>query len=540
MKNVESIQRIIIVGGGTAGWMTAAALCKVYEDKSLEITLVESDQIATVGVGEATIPHIRYFNERLGIDEHEFMLATKATYKLGVELSNWGALGDRYFHPFGEFGFNTDGVSFYHYWLRARLAGYEAAIDEFSLAAVMAKAGKFAYPSAKRGSLRSTYSYAFHLDATLYARYLRSYCEDNRKCEDKIKHEGKENLKNRFRRIEGKVVRVQQNPESGDIDALHLESGEILAADFFIDCTGFRALLLNKTLDVGYEDWSHWLPCDRAVAVATASTEAPAPYTKVNAQQWGWQWTVPLQHRIGNGMVYCSDYVSDDEAAMSLQSNLSHNKLSQNTLGDLNFIQFKAGARSRSWHKNCVAIGLSSGFLEPLESTSIYLIQMAIMTLTDLLPANKNYAAERAEFNSRISLEYERLRDYLILHYHATDREDTEFWARCKNMTIPESLALKLNAFQQSGHILRYGQGLFREPSWAALYLGQGVLPDTFHPAVGGMSDRELKEQLDLFKAEIAAAAAKMPQHRKAIEAYCSNDSSHKSPKAAGFYGANI
>lgn len=515
------MRRIVIVGGGTAGWMTAAALCHVYEQVPLEIVLVESEQIGSVGVGEATIPHLRYFNERLGIDEHEFMRATKATYKVGIEFCNWGRVGDSYIHPFGEFGFKTDGVPFYHYWLKAALAGYDAPIDDFSLPVAMARQGKFAYPSANHRSIYSTYSYAFHIDANQYALFLRSFCE------------AKTGSTVRFSRREGKINDVVQSPETGDVEAVQLETGEAVYGDLFIDCSGFRSLLLQKTLNVPLEDWSHWLPCDRAVAVPTASVGPPPPYTKAIARDAGWQWKIPLQHRTGNGLVYCSQFMDDEVALTTLHANIEGE-----ALAEPNFLKFQTGRRQQCWAKNCVAIGLSSGFLEPLESTSIYLIQVAIMKLVDLLPAGEGFDVHRAEFNRQMSIEYERVRDFLILHYHATEREDTPFWEYCKNMHVPETLREKMAAFKDTGYIATYDQGLFLKPSWAAVYLGQRVPVRDYHAGVDHMPGSEITKQLELFRKEITAAAQRLPDHVDTLSAHCASDSSARWPKAAmSLYG---
>lgn len=514
------MKKIVIVGGGTAGWMTAASLCHVFEGTPLETVIVESEQIGSVGVGEATIPHLRYFNERLGINEHEFMRETRATYKIGIEFSNWGRLGDSYIHPFGEFGFKTDGLAFYHYWLKAASAGYSAPLEDFSLPVAMAKNNKFAYPLHKQRSIYSTYSYAFHIDASRYAGFLRKYCEQ------------KAGADSRFRRVEGRITQVDQD-DSGDICGLHLQDGRVVSGDFFIDCSGFRALLLNESLAVDLEDWSHWLPCDRAIAVPTASVGPPPPFTRAIARDAGWQWKIPLQHRTGNGLVYSSAYMDDEEAAKTLTDNIEGEQLAS-----LNFLKFTTGRRKKSWANNCVAIGLSSGFLEPLESTSIYLIQAAIMKLTDLLPSGPDYSLQREEFNRQMSLEYERIRDFLILHYHATERDDTPFWSYCKNMNIPDSLRTKMAAFKHSGYIATYDQGLFFEPSWAAVYFGQRVVPAFYHRSAARMEDAELIQHLDLFRAEIAAAAMKMPNHEKILTEHCASESSEAWPKASlSLYG---
>ncbi|HSC68411.1 MAG TPA: tryptophan halogenase family protein, partial [Cellvibrio sp.] len=437
---------VIVVGGGTAGWMTAAALAKFLNPQQYpqqyRITLVESDAIGTVGVGEATVPHIRYFNEVLGIDENEFMKKTNATYKLGIEFSNWGRLGDSYIHPFGLYGLPRNDVSFHHYWLRLREQGDAGAIGDYSAGVVAAAAEKFAYPSSDPRALFSKYSYAFHIDAALYAGFLREYS-----CARGVN------------RVEGKITRVHQHAESGFIKSVELASGEIITGDVFIDCSGFRGLLISETLGTAFEDWSHWLPCDRAIAVPSASTSSPLPYTKAIARTAGWQWRIPLQNRVGNGQVYSSQYISDDEVAGQLLASLD-----AEPLANLNYLRFKTGRRVKSWNKNCVAVGLSSGFLEPLESTSIYLIQLAIMKLIEFFPEQPvddfiNNEIISDEFNRDLANEYERIRDFLILHYHATEREDSAFWNYCRTMQIPASLRSKWNLFREQGHIERYKRG---------------------------------------------------------------------------------
>ena len=507
--------KIAIVGGGTAGWMAAAAFTHVFEGAA-EIILVESDQIGTVGVGEATIPHLRYFNERLGIDEHEFIRETSATYKVGIEFANWGQLGESYIHPFGNFGSITRGVSFYHYWLRAKRAGFSVPLDAFSLPVAMAKNNRFQYPSGDHNSVKSTYSYAFHIDASRYARFLRRYCEQ------------KAPGTSAFQRLEGKVVAVDRAPSSGDIAAVKLDSGHEVAADYFIDCSGFRSLLLGGELGVGFDDWSHWLPCDKAIAIPSASQSAPPPYTKATAHGAGWQWKIPLQHRVGNGHVFSSPFMSDDKAETILRDHMEGEALTEP-----NVLKFKAGRREVSWANNCLAIGLSSGFLEPLESTSIYLIQIAIMKFIDLLPVSKSSAPQRDEFNRQMSLEYERIRDFLILHYHATKREDTEFWRYCKYMDIPDSLATKMEAFKEQAYIVSYEQGLFLEPSWVAVYLGQSIMPRSYHGGADQISAQEMERLFESVGREVSSAVLGMPIHSDIVTRHCGSSSTEVWPKAA-------
>jgi tryptophan halogenase len=476
-----AIRSIIILGGGTSGWMTAAALAHFFIPRGVQITLVESEAIGTVGVGEATLPHLRFFNQTLGIDEQEFMRATGASYKLGIEFSNWGQQGDAYIHPFGDYGQAIKGIGFHHYWLQQKLAGDHTKIDAYSLPVMAAQQKKFLYPSNDERSILSTFSYAYHIDAGLYARYLRTYSEARG-----------------LVRQEGKVTSVVQNDNS-HIDSVTLDNGLELSADLFIDCSGFRGLLIEQTLKTGYEDWSQWLPCNRAVAIPTERSPGFfPPYTKAIARDAGWQWRIPLQHRTGNGHVYCSDFISDQQALDQLLCNLD-----TAPTAEPNFLRFTTGKRKRAWNKNCVAIGLAGGFLEPLESTSIYLIQIA---------------APVAEFNRQLDVEYERVRDFLILHYHATQRTDTAFWNHCRTMKIPDDLAHKMELFRERGHVVQYKQGLFLEPSWVAVYLGQGIIPQQFDPRVAALAEYERKAFLQGTRELVTRAAADMPLHDKFLQ----------------------
>jgi tryptophan 7-halogenase len=485
-----AVRSVIILGGGTSGWMTAAALARFFIPQGLKVTLVESEAIGTVGVGEATLPHLRFFNQTLGIDEQDFMRATGASFKLGIEFSHWGQQGDSYIHPFGDYGFPHKGVGFHHYWLQQRLAGDHTKIDAYSLPVMAAQQHKFFYPSADERSLLSTFSYAYHLDAGLYARYLRRYSEARA-----------------VQRHEGKVISVAQHT-SGHIASVTLDNGVELSADLFIDCSGFRGVLIEQTLKTGYEDWSHWLPCNRAVALPTERTSALPPYTKAMARTAGWQWRIPLQHRTGNGHVYCSDFISDQQALEQLLGNLD-----SRPTAEPNFLRFTTGKRKRAWNKNCVAIGLAGGFLEPLESTSIYLIQIAIMKLVEFFPERDFNAAPIAEFNRQLDLEYDRVRDFLILHYHATQRADSPFWNHCRTMAIPDELAHKMALFRSRGHVVKYQQGLFLEPSWVAVYLGQNIIPQAFDPRAANITEEERSAFLRDARQLVARAARDMPAH---------------------------
>jgi len=513
MQN-NRIKKIVILGGGTSGWMTAAALSKMLDTRQYGIVLIESDQIATIGVGEATIPHLRFFNQTLGIDENEFMRKTNATYKTGIQLINWGKLGDAYIHPFGEFGHDINGTPFHHFWLKLRKErGDKTLIDNYSLPVIAAQQNKFDYPHSDRRSILSTFSYAFHLDAGLYAAYLREYSE-----------------KKGIERKEGKVIAVKQHHtgnREGHIKEVILESGETVEGELFIDCSGFRGVLMEQTLKTGYEDWSRWLPCDRAIALATENQGPTHPYTQATARQAGWQWRIPLQHRTGNGHVYSSAYLSDSEAENTLMENLQGKILS-----DVKHLRFKTGKRKLAWNKNCVAIGLSGGFLEPLESTSIYLIQIAINKLLELFPDKNFQPSLRNEFNRAMDLEYERVRDFLILHYHATERNDTDFWNYVRCMDIPDSLKSKIALFRQQGYVSPYRIGLFMQASWIAVYLGQGVIPDDYDPRANNYQLAELEKHFHGIKHHIKQTVASMPSHADAIAKNCSVDSKHNGRQA--------
>lgn len=492
-KIAKPVNSIVILGGGTAGWMTACALGKLLPSNQYKITLIESEQIGTVGVGEATLPHLKFFNQRLGIDETEFMQATKATFKLGIEFSHWGALNDAYIHPFGDYGKKQGGIDFHHYWLKQQQSGIGTSIDNYSLPVMASKAQKFEFPHADPNHVKSTYSYAYHIDAGRYAAYLRKLSEA---CGVK--------------RIEGKVVEVMQRSDNQHIEILALDDGTRVEGDFFVDCSGFRGRLIEQVLKSGYQDWSHWLPCNRAVAVASKNNASPLPYTKAIAQEAGWQWQIPLQHRTGNGQVYCDDFVDTDHVLNSLLQNLPGEPLTEP-----NHLRFKTGKRNKSWSHNCVAIGLSSGFLEPLESTSIYLIQAAIMKLVELFPSANTMQIKAAEFNTSLDQELEKIRDFLILHYHATCRDDSDFWHYCKNMQIPDSLKHKMAMFKRHGHIQEYQHGLFLRPSWLAVYVGQRIIPERYDPRLNGLSDSELAGFLGAIEDEIKHAVNDMGSHQQ-------------------------
>ncbi len=492
------IEKIVIVGGGSAGWMTAAALTNAV-GTTIEICLIESEVIGTVGVGEATIPPIKYFNQRLGIDEATFVRETNGSFKLGIEFIDWNKLGQSYFHPFGQYGAEFDSVPFYHYWMREFLDGKEQSIDEFSMAWAAAQAGKFSHPVADKGNIRSTFDYAYHFDAGMYAQYLKKYSEDR----GVIRHEGR-------------VINAKQNSETGFIQSVEMESGEIFTADLFIDCSGFYGLLIEKTLTTGYEDWSQWLPCNSAVAVACEKTSEILPYTKSIAKQAGWQWRIPLQNRTGNGYVYCSEYLDAELAEESLLSSIDGTKLA-----DPKHLKFTTGRRKKFWNKNCIAIGLSAGFMEPLESTSLHLIQYGIMRLIAMLPEKDMSPLLVEEYNALTSAEYERIRDFLILHYTATERDDSEFWRYCKNMPIPERLQYKINHFKNYGLIVADERELFHNPSWIAVYLGQNILPQRSPSMTRLRTHIPVQDRFQAIRLAMSDAIAAMPKHEVFIEQYC-------------------
>ncbi len=493
---------IVIVGGGTAGWMTAAALAATVAGRQARVRLIESDQIGTVGVGEATLPQMKDFNDFVGIQEADMMKATQATFKLGIEFRDWGFTGSSYIHPFGEFGQPMGGVDFIHQWVRARQAGEAQDIETYSYAIQACRQGRFDFPVDDKQEVNSTYAYAYHLDAGLYARYLRGFAEPK----------GVE-------RIEGRIVDVERDDETGFVTAVKLESGESVGGDYFIDCSGFNSLLFDKTLGVPFEDWSDWLPCDRAVAVPSERVDPMTPYTRSTALEAGWQWRIPLQHRTGNGYVFCSNYISDAEASSRLLENLD-----SPALADPRVLRFKAGRRACSWQGNCIAVGLSSGFLEPLESTSIYLIQVAIMALTQLFPGRRPDPALVAEFNRLVDYEYDRVRDFLILHYHLNSRDDSALWRRCREMPVPDSLREKMEMFRRRGFVERYRFGLFAPPSWISVYMGQGLLPEGFEPFARNASLATVTDRMRTLAGNIESRVQAMPRHADFVADYCPAD----------------
>lgn len=493
------IKKVCILGGGTAGWMTAAGLSHKLKHTQTEITLIESEQIGTVGVGEATLPGIRFFNEALGIDEATFMKETSATFKLGIEFCDWGRIGDRYIHPFGEFGERIRNVDFHHYWNKLRLAGAASRLHDYSFPILMSKLGKFQFPDPDPAKIESSFGYAYQMDASAYARLLRRYAETGD-----------------VKRVEGKVTQVEQDSETGHVSSVQLETGASVEADLFIDCSGFRGILIRQTLDAENVDWTKWLPCNRAIAIPSRYSEKQVtPFTRATAREAGWQWRIPLQHRIGNGHVYCSDYISDDEACDVLCANLEGE-----ALADPNQLYFQTGRLRQFWKKNVVAIGLSAGFLEPLESTSIHLIQEGITALLELFPDTEFRSTDIDEYNRRMELYFERVRDFLILHYIATERDDSEMWRYFTHMELPDSLQERLDAWLLRGHIIKYEFGAFLPPSWIAVMVGQNLLPAHFDRRVDALDERELVDLAAEVKAKISSTVQNVPGHVESIEAF--------------------
>jgi tryptophan halogenase len=484
------IRRVVIVGGGTAGWMCAAAAAHMLDDGQRRITLVESDAIGIVGVGEATIPPILAFNAMLGIDEAEFIAATHATFKLGIEFHGWGRPGDRYVHPFGALGRDFDGIAFHQIWLRHQAAAGIGPLEDYWISAVAARQARFDRPRGDPRSLLSGLSYAYHFDAASYAAFLRRFAEAR----------GVE-------RIEGRIGSVEQD-DTGDVAAVMLDGGRRVAGDLFVDCSGFRSLLLGEAMGVPYRDWSHWLPCDRAIAVPCERRDPLAPLTRATARPAGWQWRIPLQHRTGNGHVYSSSFMGDDEAEALLLANLD--APASDTPRRLSFV---TGRRERMWQGNVVALGLSAGFIEPLESTSIHLIQSGISKLIALFPDRPVAAVERDEYNRLMTAQFDAVRDFVILHYKANQRGGEPFWDHVRTMDIPDSLAGKIALFAEKGRLFRYDDDLFSVPSWVAVLLGQHIVPRMPDPVTASFEEGRVVPAMEAMRRAIASAAGAMPLH---------------------------
>jgi tryptophan halogenase len=516
MNATTHLKHIVIAGGGTAGWMAAAALAQLL-GKAWRITLVESEEIGTVGVGEATIPLINVYNQALGLDENQFMRETAATFKLGIEFVNWGRLGERYIHGFGPLGPDIGLAKFHHYWLKMRAAGRAGPLDDYSVNIVAARANKFMrarrdVPNSPLGEI----AHAYHFDAGLYAAFLRRYAE----ARGVVRIEG---------RIEGATTRAAD----GHVDAVVMQGGRRIEGDLFVDCSGFRGLLIEQTLSTGYEDWSRWLPADRAFAVPCENTTPLLPYTRATAHGAGWQWRIPLQHRIGNGHVFSSAFMPEQQAADILLANLPGPRLAEPRM-----LKFVTGKRRRLWNKNVVAVGLASGFLEPLESTSIHLIQNTVARLTTFFPFERIHEADVEEFNRQSDFEFERIRDFIILHYKATQRSDTEFWNYCRQMSVPDTLQHKIDLFAANGRIVRENSELFSEISWAEVLLGQNIVPRGYHPLVDTIPEPRIEEFLANVKQTIARCVEQMPDHAAYVASECAcglpvQRAAHVQPAAA-------
>ncbi|WP_204378410.1 tryptophan halogenase family protein [Agaribacterium haliotis] len=492
------MKNIIIVGGGTSGWMTAAMLSHALPEY-INIRLVESEDIGTIGVGEATIPHIGKFNAMLGIDEAQFMREVQATFKLGIEFVDWGALGERYMHPFGAFGMPLNDLPFHNYWLRARKTQGDLSLEAFSLNTAAARSGKFMKPNQDPTSLASKIAYAYHLDAGLYAKFLRRFAEAKG-----------------LERIEAKVVSTELDPASGFIQNIVLDSGEKLAADLFIDCSGFRGVLIEEALHSGYEDWSDILPMDSAIAVPSALESEPLPYTVSHAREAGWTWQIPLQHRMGNGHVFSSKYMDEQQARDILLQNI-HGEL----LAEPRLLRFKVGRRKKTWVNNCVAIGLSSGFIEPLESTAIHLVQEGITRLVAFLSDLEFSPESRDEYNRTMALNYERIRDFILLHYHVTRRDDSEFWRDVRAVKLPDVLERRLRLMKQAGVHADYEFDIFGIENWLAVAIGQGIVPQSYNPVANTMPSKEFDYHISQFQHAVREIARQMPSHQAFIDHYC-------------------
>jgi tryptophan halogenase len=488
----KKIEHVVVAGGGTAGWMAAASIAKLL-GKTVKVTLVESEDISTVGVGEATIPTLLTLHELLKIKEQDFIKAVGGTFKLGISFENWLDVGKDYIHSFGYTGKDCWAAGFQHFWLKGKERGIAKEYGEYCNEWVAAKNNRFAVLP------NQGLNYAYHFDSARYAAFLRKMAEEHGAV-----------------RVEGKIQQVHQDSDSGFITRLTLESGQEVEGDFFVDCTGFRALLIEQTLHAGFDDWQHWLPCDSALAVQTENIQAPIPYTRSIAHEAGWQWRIPLQHRTGNGMVYCSKFWSRDEAEAKLRGNLEGELVTEPRP-----IKFQTGTRRRHWVKNCVAVGLSSGFMEPLESTSIHLIQRAIVRFMQMFPHEGVRQPDIEEFNNQMMFEIENIRDFIILHYHVTERTDTPFWRHVRSMEIPDSLRHRINLFKETGRVFKVPTELFGENSWTQVMLGQGLYPEQYHPIANMMEDKELEDFLAGIHGSAQRLVSQLPEHQRFIDHYC-------------------
>lgn len=504
--NTPDVKSVVIVGGGTSGWMSAAAIARIAPPHT-RITLVESDDIGVIGVGEATIPTLMEFNDFLGIKEHDLLRECRGTYKLGIDFVDWYQKGQRYFHPFGFYGRDTPEFSFHQLWLRLNTLvkkgelSPDAAgdISDYNVCTVAAKSGRFLPPQGGADTILSTMRYAYHFDSARYGQMLRRYAEQRD-----------------VERIEGIVRSVEQDHETGLLRSVTLRSGQVIKGELFIDCSGFKSLLIDGQMHSEFVDWHHYLPCNRAIAVQTKLSGAPDPFTRSTADNAGWRWRIPLQTRLGNGHVYCSDFMDQEDALTRLLAGADSEPVTEPLP-----LKFRTGHRKSFWEKNCVAIGLAGGFIEPLESTSIHLAQMGVQRLVNLWPGRGCNRAEIARYNALMTADYERLRDFIVLHYHATDREDTEFWRYVKNMDIPDSLAAKMDIFRSSGRVIPAPEDLFTPHSWLAVMLGQGVYPQNYDVLVDRVPVEALVQNMQTLRHSVAKTAASMPTHAEFIERYC-------------------
>jgi tryptophan halogenase len=485
------IRRVVIAGGGTAGWLAATALTHQFREQ-LDVVLVESEQIGTVGVGESTVPPIRNFHRFLQIDEQEFLRSVAGTFKLSISFENWRRHGERYIHPFGITGQSTLVCGFHHFWLDSLRRGIQSDLGDYCLETVASRQDRFALPQSPQ------VNYSYHLDAGLYARFLRSKAESHG-----------------LRRVEGKIREVRQNGESGYVESLVLEDGQVIEGDLFIDCTGFRGLLIEQTLHTGYEDWNNWLPCDRAVALQTESVGPPVPYTRAIAHEAGWRWHIALQHRVGCGLVYSSRHMSDDEARAKLLRDAAAPVIREPWP-----VQFRTGRRLKAWNKNVVSLGLASGFIEPLESTSLHLSMTSIVRLIESFPADGISQSLVDIYNATGRAEMEHVRDFIILHYHANQRDEA-MWKQCREMEVPDSLAIRLRAWRERAHAWQGANELFRVDSWTHVMLGQGIVPEQHHPLSAGLSDADMRKLLPAIRQPIDQAVARMPSQQEFIDRYC-------------------
>ncbi len=489
--SAPKVKNVVVVGGGTAGWTAAASIARLI-GANLNVVLVESDAIGTVGVGEATIPPFRTLHRLLKIDEAEFMSRVQGTFKLAICFENWRKIGHDYIHAFGTTGQGCWAAGFHHFWLKAKALGFAEDFSHYSPELMAARANRFGL------SQQEGLSYAYHIDATSYAGYLRELAE-----------------RDGVTRVEGRINEVRQT-ESGDISEVVLESGQAVKGDLFIDCSGFASLLMDKALGTEFEDWTHWLPCDRAIAVQTTSAGDLIPYTRSIARESGWQWRIPLQTRVGNGLVYCSEFMNDDEARETLLDNLQGDVITEPRV-----LRFRTGQRAKHWNRNCVALGLAAGFLEPLESTSIHLIQRGLLRLLQMFPYGGIVESDRTEFNRQMDTEFRYIRDFIIMHYHVTERTDSEFWRRCRDMEIPDSLQHRLDLFRDAGRVFEAEGDIFRENSWVQVMLGQGIEPQSYHAIVDMMADQELRQFMQLQRQKVDVMLNKLPTHQEFINRYC-------------------